>query len=78
MTKPSNIDQKAVIVDHLTDKYLLLHRDVMFANNLPFLISVAKPINLVVHRATRQNIQNAIINYTDACGYSEATAICDK
>ena len=48
MTKPSNIDQKAVIIDHLRHKYLLLHCDVMYANNLPFLISVAKPINQVL------------------------------
>ena len=48
MTKPSNIDQKAVIVDHLTDKYLLLHCDVMYANNLPFLKSVAKPIKMIL------------------------------
>ena len=44
MTKPGNIDQKMITTEHLTDKYLFLHTDAMFANNLPFLISVGKPI----------------------------------
>ena len=48
MTKPSNIDQKAVIADHLTDKYLLLHCDVMYANNLLFMITVVKRLNLLL------------------------------
>ena len=37
-----------ITTEHLTDKYLLLHCDVLYANNLPLVISVAKPLNLLL------------------------------
>ena len=69
MTNPPNINKKTVIVDHLTDKYLLLHCDVMYTNNLPFLISVAKPINLVLcselHDKNSKTLLSTILSHVD-------------
>ena len=48
MTKPGNIKQDVITVPKTTDKYLDLHVDIMYVNNIAFLLSVAKPINLLL------------------------------
>ena len=48
MTRAKNSNYKQVTVNKHTDKDLVIHSDIMYANNIPFLLSVAKPLNLLL------------------------------
>ena len=51
-TTPRNAHNRIVPVEKLSDKIQILYCDIMFVNNISFLISVAKPMNLILCSST--------------------------
>ena len=68
MTKPPNYDFKQISTPKATDKCLTLHSEILFANNIPFLITVAKPMNLLLcselgGSRSSNNLSNIIVSH---------------
>ena len=58
MTKPPNSDFKHISTPKASDKCLMLHSHILLANNIPFLITGAKPFNLLLCSELGGNINN--------------------
>ena len=68
MTRPTNSNFKQIITIKATDKCLTLHSDILFANNIPFMITVAKPLNLLLcseigGSRSSNNVSNIIVSH---------------
>ena len=59
-TAPANQIQRIINVEKSAEKNLTLYVDVMFMNNIPFLLSVAKPLNLFLS-SDLSNERNGIV-----------------